>query len=180
VNVLDRVALSTPEERALRAVVLVAPLVFLALVPVGGGVFHPVFSAVAVGLAVLVALLPEGNAALGLVLYLGVLWMLSAPEPLGVWTLVATVDLYVLHLACTLLSYGPPGHRPDATLLSLWSRRSVLCLGAAVLVWLVARTVDFLGLPPSGAVVGLALVVLLGWVALLTVRLARDGAGDAD
>ena len=179
-NPLDRVALSTPEERALRALVLVTPLVFLALIPAGGGVFHPVFSAVAVGLAVLVALLPEGNAALGLVVYLGVLWFLSAPEPLGGWTLVATVDLYLLHLACTLLSYGPPGHRPDATLLALWSRRSVLCLGAAVLVWLVARTVDFLDLPPSGAVVGLALVVLLGWVAVLTVRLARDGAGDAD
>jgi hypothetical protein len=58
VNVLDQVALSTPEERALRAVVLVTPLAFLALIPVGGGVFHPVFSAVAVGLAVLVALLP--------------------------------------------------------------------------------------------------------------------------
>ena len=178
-NVLDRVALSTPEERALRAVVLVTPLVFLALIPVGGGVFHPVFSAVAVGLAVLVALLPEGSAALGLVLYLGVLWMLSAPEPLGCWTLLATADLYLLHLACTLLSYGPPGHRPDATLLGLWSRRSVLCLGAAVLVWLVARTVSFLDLPASSIALGLALVVLLGWVALLTVRLARDGAGDA-
>jgi hypothetical protein len=179
VNALDRIALATPEERALRAVVLVTPLVFLALIPVGGGVFHPVFSAVAAGLAVLVALLPEGNAALGLVLYLAVLWMLSAPEPLGGWTLLATADLYLLHLACTLLSYGPPGHRPDATLLGLWSRRSVLCLGAAVLVWLVARTVSFLDLPASSIALGLALVVLLGWVALLTVRLARDGAGDA-
>jgi hypothetical protein len=138
-----------------------------------------VFSAVAVGLAVLVALLPEGNAALGLVLYLGVLWMLSAPEPLGGSTLVATGDLYLLHLSCTLLSYGPPGHRPDATLLGLWSRRSVLCLGAAVLVWLAARTVSFLDLPASSIALGLALVVLLGWVALLTVRLARDGARDA-
>ena len=178
-NVLDRVALSTPEERALRAVVLVTAFVFLALIPAGGGVFHPVFSAVAVGLAVLVALLPEGNAALGLVLYLGVLWMLSAPEPLGGSTLVATADLYLLHLACTLLSYGPPGHRLDATLLGLWSRRSVLCLGAAVLVWLVARTVSFLDLPASSIALGLALVVLLGWVALLTVRLVRDGARDA-
>ena len=178
-NVLDRVALSTPEERALRAVVLVTALVFLALIPAGGGVFHPVFSAVAVGLAVLVALLPEGNAALGLVLYLGVLWMLSAPEPLGGWTLLSTADLYLLHLACTLLSCGPPGHRPDATLLGLWSRRSVLCLGAAVLVWLAARTVSFLDLPASSIALGLALVVLLGWVALLTVRLARDGARDA-
>jgi hypothetical protein len=178
-NVLDRVALSAPEERGLRAVVLLTPLGFLALIPLGGGVFHPVFSAVAAGLAVLVALLPEGNAALGLVLYLGVLWMLSAPEPLGGWTLVAAADLYLLHLACTLLSYGPPGHRLDATLLGLWSRRSVLCLGATTLVWLVGRTVSFLDLPASSTAVGLALVALLGWVALLTVRLARDPAGDA-
>jgi hypothetical protein len=153
-------------------------LVFLALIPLGGGVFHPVLSVVGVGLAVLVALLPDGNAALGLVLYLGVLWMLSAPDPLGGWTLLATIDLYVLHLACTLLSYGPPGHRPDATLLGLWSRRSVLCLGAAVLVWLFARTVDFLDLPPSSTVVGLALLVLLGWVAVLSLRLAARAGGQ--
>ena len=123
------------------------PLVFLALIPVGGGVFHPVFTAVAVGLAVLVALLPEGNAALGLVLYLGGLWMLSDPGPstAGRWPRRSTCRR---HLACTLLSYGPPGPRPDAALLALWSRRPVLCLGAAVLVWLVARTV---GLPGPAA-----------------------------
>ena len=177
-NALDRVALSTPEERALRAVALAAPLVFVALVPLAGGVFHPVFTAVAVALAVLVALLPEGNAALGLVLYLGVLWMLSVPGHLDGWTLAAAVNLYLLHLACTLLSLGPPGHRPDRTLLTLWWRRSVLCVGAAVLVWAAARVVAFLDLPPSGAAVGLALVLLLAWVTLLTVRLARERSGD--
>jgi hypothetical protein len=75
----------------MRAVVLGSALVFLALVPLGGGVFHPVLCAVAVALAVLVALLPESNAALGLVLYLGVLWLLSSPGGLmwvvpGSWT----------------------------------------------------------------------------------------------
>jgi hypothetical protein len=178
VNPLDRVALSTPEERAMRAVVLGSALVFLALVPLGGGVFHPVFCAVAVALAVLVALLPESNAALGLVLYLGVLWLLSMPGHLDGWTLAAAVDLYVLHLACTLLSLGPPGHRPDGALLGLWWRRSVLCLGAAVLVWAAARVVAFLHLPPSGAAVGLALVLLLGWLAVLTGRLAGERGRD--
>ena len=170
-NALDQAALSSPQERALRATVLAAALVFLALVPLAGGVFHPLLSGVAVAFAVLAALLPEGNAALGLLLYLCLLWMISVPGHLTGWTLAAAVDLYVLHLACTLLSLGPPGHRPDGVLLALWWRRSVLCVGAAVLVWAAARVVAFLDLPPSGVAVGLALVLLLGWAALLSARL---------
>ena len=53
-----------------------------------------------------------------------------------------------VHLACTLSSYGPPGLRLDRALLAAAGRgRTVLCLGAAVLVWLAAGR----GLPRPAA-----------------------------
>lgn len=172
-KVLDALALSSSQQRVLRGVELAAPLLFLAAVPASGGVFHPVFTAVGVLLAVLVALRPETNAALGLVVYLGALWMLSTQGRLDLWALAAAVLLWALHLACTLSSYGPPGLRLDPVLLAVWRRRSVLCVGAAVLVWASARVVGFLDLPPSGLAVALALVVILGWVGFLSLRLAQ-------
>ncbi len=171
-RLLDRVSLSSPQQRACRLVALAAAWAFLALVPAAGGVFHPVLTTVAALLAVLVALLPESNAALFLMVYLGVLWMLALPGTVDLWTLGAAVDLCVLHVACTLASYGPPGLTLDRPLLTVWRDRFLLCVGAAVLVWVVARGIRFLDLPASGVAVALALVTLLGWVTFLTVRLA--------
>jgi len=178
VSVLDALVLSSPGQRALRGVALLAPLLFLAAVPVSGGVFHPVFTTGGVLLAVLVALAPEGNAPLGLVVYLGALWLLSTSGRLDLWALAAAVLLAALHLACTLLSYAPPGLRLDPVLVALWRGRAVLCLAAALLVWAAGRAVVFLDLPPSGLVVGLGLLVVLGWVSLLTVGLVRPDAGS--
>jgi hypothetical protein len=165
--------LSSPGQQVLRGVEVAAPVLFLAAVPASGGVFHLFFTVVGVLLALLVTLLPETNAGLGLVLYLSGLWMVSTSGRLDLWTLVAALLLLALHLACTLSSYGPPGLRLDPVLLRLWRGRTVLCVGATVLVWASAAVVDFLDLPASGMGVGLGLVVVLGWVALLTVRL-RD------
>ena len=170
-NVLDAVAISSPGQRVLRGVAFGAPVLFLAAVPVSGGDFHPFFTVVGVLLAALVALLPQTNAALGMLVYLSALWAVSTSGRLDLWTLVAALLLLALHLACTLSSYGPPGMRLDPGLLRLWRGRTVLCVGAAVLVWASAKVVDFLDLPASPLGVGLGLVVVLGWVALLTVRL---------
>lgn len=175
-GVLDRLSLSSPQQRVFRAVGLAAALVFLGLVPAAGGVFHPVLTAVAVLLAVLVALAPESNAPLALLVYLGLLWSLSLPGEVDLWTLAAAVDLCVLHLACTLASYGPPGLVLDRALLARWRRRLGLCVGAAVLTWLMATAVSFLDLPASRLALGLALAVFLGWLSFLTVRLAQSRA----
>jgi hypothetical protein len=172
VGVLDRVSLASTQQRACRLAVLATTGVFVALVPVSGGDFHPVFSTLAVLLAVLVALIPESNAALGLVLYLGVLWVFATRDALDPWTPVAAVDLWVLHLACTLSSYGPPGLRLDRPLLALWWRRFWVGVAAVLLTWLAATIVEFLDLPASGLALAIALLAFLGWITFLTVRLA--------
>ena len=174
-NVLDGIARSSPSQRVLRGVEVAAPVLFLAAIPASGGAFHPGLSIISVLLAVLMALLPDSHTALGLVLYLGGLWAMST-RGLDLWTLVAVVLLLALHLACTLSSYGPPGLRLDAVLLAVWRRRTMLCVEAAVLVWAVAVVLDLLDLPASRVAVGAGLLVVLAWVALLTVRLAGPAA----
>jgi hypothetical protein len=171
-GVLDRISLASTQQRVCRLVVLATTVLFLVLVPASGGVFHPVLTTATLLLALLVALLPESNAALGLVLALGLLWLLSTVAALDLWTLAAAVDLWALHLACTLASYGPPGLRLDRSLLTLWWRRFWVGIGAALMVWLAGALLELLDLPASGLALALALLAFLGWVTLLTTRLA--------
>lgn len=179
-RLLDRVALSSRQQRVARSVVLLTPLVFLALVTWSGGRFHPLLTVAGVLLAVLAALVPESNVALGLLVYLAVLWAIASSATLDGWTLLATADLLAFHLACTLASYGPPGLVLDAGLLALWRGRAVRCLAAAGAVWLVARLLAFLDLPASGLALGLALLVFLTWVGALSVGLGESRSeGDA-
>jgi hypothetical protein len=170
-GLLDRIALSSRQQLWLRLVVLASGLAFLGLVPAAGGGIHPVLTAVALVLLGVTVLVPESNAPLGLVLYLGGLWVVTVPRTLGVEVLLAAVVLTALHLACALASYGPPGLTLDRPFLVLWWRRFGYCLGAAGLVWLLSRGVLLLDLPASGLALGAALVLVLGWVTVLTMRL---------
>ena len=128
-SLLDRIALSSSQQQWLRVAVLVSGLGFLGLVPAAGGGFHPILGGAALLLLVLAVLMPESNAPLGLVFYLGGLWVVTVPRTLGVEVLLAAVVLTVLHLACALASYGPPGLTLDASVLALWWRRFWLCIG---------------------------------------------------
>lgn len=172
-EVLDRLSLLSPQQRVLRLGVGLAGAGFLVLVPLAGGVWHPVASAL-LGLLVLVAVvLPESHAALALVVSLGVLWGVSVPRGLDGWVLVAAADLWLLHVTCTLASYGPSGLVLDRAPLVAWARRTVVCLVAALAVWAAAVVLDVADLPGTGLVLGLALAVVLAWVGLLSRRLVR-------
>ena len=182
-SVLDGLVLSSRQQLALRALVLAAALAVLALLPAAGSAFHPWLSAAGVVLAVPAALAPASRAPLGLVVYLGALWVVVVPGGLGVATLVAAVWLGVLHLACTLASYGPPGLTLDRRLLRVWARRAAACAAAAVVVWLAGRGVGSLDRPSaavtSAVTSGVALVLLLGWAALVRLGLlAADEDAD--
>ena len=170
-GLLDRIALSSTQQRWLRFVVLGSGLAFLALVPAAGGGFHPLLGGVALVLLAVTVLVPESNAPLGLALYLGGFWVVTVPRTLGVEVLLAATALAALHVGCALASYGPPGLTLDRAFVSVWWRRFAYCLGAAGLVWALAHAVVLLHLPPSGLALGAALVVLLGWVTALTVHL---------
>jgi hypothetical protein len=171
-GLLDRIALSSRQQQWLRLLVLASGIGFLALIPAAGGGFNPVLSGAAFVLLVISVLIPDSNAPLGLVLYLGGIWAVTVPRTLGVELLLAAVVLTALHVACALASYGPPGLTLKVSFLAVWWRRFGYCVGGAALVWLLSRALVLFDLPASGLALGTALVLVLGWVTVLTVRLA--------
>ena len=170
---LDRLALSSGQQHAFRAAVLVGALGFLAVVWVHGD-HHPWLTVVGALVAAQAAGMPETNAPLVLLAYLGLLWLVATPDRLDGWTLAAASLLFAVHLACTLVSHGPAGLRLDPAMLRSWAVRAAVCLAAGLLVWLAARGVAGMHRPSSGVVLGAALAVVLAWCGLVAVRLARS------
>ena len=168
---LDRLALSSGQQRAFRAVVLLAALGFLAVVWTHGD-HHPWLTLAGALVAAQAAGMPETNAPLVLVAYLGLLWLLATPDRLDGWTLAAAALLFAVHLSCTLVSHGPAGLRLDPAMLRSWAVRAGGCLAAAVLVWLVGGLVAGMHRPPSTVLPGAALAVVLAWCGLVAVRIA--------
>jgi hypothetical protein len=173
----ERLGLASRQHVLLRALSGLAGILFLVLIVRAGGTYHPLMSLALVGLVALVMLLPDSGAPLFLVLGLGTLWAISVPETLSAWTLGAALDLLVLHLVCTLASYGPPQLVLGAAMFRLWAGRGALMAAVTALVWLGGRTLGALDLSATGLVTAAALALLLGWTALLSVRLVtRDAA----
>lgn len=168
---LDRLLLSSGEQRALRLLALLAAVGFLAVLDAAGGTVRTVLALVAVVLALGAALAPESGVVLALLVYLGVLWWLSVPTSLNGWTLLAAALLTTVHVACTLASYGPPGLWLDPGLRRRWAVRWLLCLAAAAVVAVVARLAVVVGPGRPELAVGAALVLVLAWVGFWSVRL---------
>ena len=174
---LDRLALSSGPQRTLRAAVLLGALGFLAIVWVHGE-RHPWLTVLGALVAAQAAGMPETNAPLVLLTYLGLLWLVATPDRLDGWTLAAAALLFAVHLACTLVSHGPAGLRLDPLLLRSWAVRAAACLGAGVLVWLAGRVVASMHRPSSGVLLGVALVVVLAWCGLVALRLVSSHRDD--
>lgn len=172
----ERLALAGRQQLLLRGVAGAASVGMLVLVALAGGGGHPILSVLLLLLTVLVMVVPDSAAPMFLLLGLGGLWGIYVPETLSAWTLVAAADLLVLHLACTLASYGPPQLSLEPAMFRLWGGRAAVLLAVTALVWVGARLLAGLGLGPSGLVTAAALGVLLAWLVWLSVRLvARDG-----
>jgi hypothetical protein len=173
----ERLGLASRQHVLLRGVAGLAGVQFLALVVWSGGDYHPLMSLVLAGMLAVALLVPDSGAPLFLVLGLGALWGISVPERLTVWTLLAALDLLVLHLACTLASYGPPQVVLGRSLFLLWAGRAALMAAVTALVWLGGRLLGVLDPAATGLVTAAALALLIGWTVLLMRRLvARDAA----
>ena len=173
---LDRLVLSSAQQRGIRAAVLLGALGFLVIVWVHGD-RHPWLTVVGVVVAAQAAGMPETNAPLVLLTYLGLLWLVATPDRLDAWTLGAAALLFAVHLACTLVSHGPAGLRLDPRLLRSWAVRAAACLAAGLLVWVAGRLLAGMHHPSSSVLLGAALVVVLAWCGLVALRLAWSHRG---
>jgi hypothetical protein len=157
-------------------VVFAATVAFLALVWLAGG-HHPVLTVLGLLVAAQAVVLPGTHAPLALVLYLGGLWLVVTPHRLDLWTLAAAVALTVVHLGCAVVSHGPESLGLDRAMARVWGRRGVVCVAAACVVWLAGRGIATLHPAPTQVLSAVALLLVLGWCALLAVRLALPHRG---
>ena len=173
----ERLSRASRQQVVLRGVVGLAAAQLPLLVVLAGGEFRPLLTLAMMGLVALALLLPDSDAPTLLVLAFGGLWAVSMPATMSVWTLLAAADLLVLHLACTLASYGPPQLVLERAVLALWAGRGSLLLAVTALVWLAARLLGGLEAEPSRLLTAVAFSLLLGWVVFLFARLVtRDAA----
>ena len=173
----ERLSRASRQQVVLRGVAGLAAVQFPLLIVLAGGTFHPLITLALMGHVALVLVLPDSDAPTLLVLAFGALWAISLPSTMTEWTLVAAADLLVLHLACTLASYGPPQLVLDRAMLLLWAGRSALLMAVTALVWLAARLLGGLDTEPSRLLTAAAFSLLLGWVGFLFGRLVtRDAA----
>jgi hypothetical protein len=171
----ERLAGITRQQTLLRLGIAAAAGGVLLLVPAAGGSLPVLVVALVLLLTLAAMLLPHGWAPLVLLTGLAVVWARLVPDLVDVRSVPVAALLFTVHVLCTLTSYGPPEMRlPDALLLA-WLRRTGVAVAGAAGAWLAVRMLA--GLPESGWVLVVALAMLLGWTAFVTVRLlGRDGA----
>lgn len=171
---LDDLSRLTRRQWVLRLVPPAATVVFVLLADRAGPGLSALETAAALVLCALVVLVPDSGAGLALLLLLLLLWLWNVPGSLGVATLLAGVDLTVLHVAVALASYNPPGVDLDRRFLLTWARRGLLLAAAALLVWLAARGATAWNRSPAGWAMAAGLLAVLVWTAFLGLRLAAE------
>jgi hypothetical protein len=163
----------TPARLALRAVLLVAPvLALLAARPqdVPSGWFVALTTVLSIGFAAM----PEsalGTTCLGVVAFW---WAIASSHGVPAGAVPAALLLVAAHVASVLLSYGPASMPIGPALSRLWLRRGLAVSVVAPLVWLVAVAVDDEPEPPGIWVSGLACAVVLCIVAATAVAVHED------
>ena len=158
----------SPARLALRAVLLVAPLLaVLSAAPQDWP--RGWFAALVLALSVGFAAMPEsmlGTACLALVVGW---WALAARDDVPLTAMPAAALLLAAHVASVLLSYGPPALPVGAPVLRLWLRRAAVVGAAAPLVWAVAVVLDDQPEPPGIWLAGLGCAIVVCVVAAVAV-----------
>jgi len=178
-TVLDELSRLAPQQRLIRLIVLVAPLIAVSAEAQAGATLQRWFVVAVIASSLVTAVVPDSHTGLLVVLLVGGHWAgasASGTSHTG-WVLVIALALLLFHTACTLASYAPSSVVLDRALLLLWLRRNAWAGAVAAIVWVISRVVSGLELPGSGLVLGAALLVLVAWTALLARTMSGRAAG---
>ena len=178
-TVLDELSGLAPQQRLIRLIVLVAPLIAVSAEAQAGATLQRWFVVAVIVSSSVAAVLPDSHTGLLVVLLVGGHWAGASPsgKSQSGWVLVIALALLLFHAGCMLASYAPSSVVLDRALLLLWLRRTTWAAAVAAIVWVVSRVASGLELPSSGLVLGAALLVLLGWTALLARTMSGRAAG---
>jgi hypothetical protein len=168
----------TPGQWALRAVILLGPLV--ALYSRGLAVERP---PVWLGLLLLAlaagwAALPDSVVGAAALLLVGWAWAAGNPDGVPAAALLAAAAMVAAHVAALGAGYGPPRLPVAPGVARLWALRGLAVMAPAFLVWLVARGVDELPDSSTVWVIGLAIAVSVVVVAVAVVQVLMPQAED--
>ena len=159
-NVLDDLSLLSVQQRVLRALVLLGPVLVLVAEAGAGGSAGAGYLVVVLLLTALAAVLPDGSVALVLLVLLGLHWTAAAEDRLSPWLVLAATGFLLVHVGCTLAAYGPVTVALPGTLLRLWAWRAARVLAVTVLVWFGVGLVSLAGAPGSPTLLAVTLVLL--------------------
>lgn len=155
-----------PGQRALRAIVLVGPVVALLAAGVAGNGPAAWVLVLVVLLSVLWAAAPESGAGTGALLVVLFWWTRVPDDALHPAALVAALAVVASHVAAVVGSAAPPRTPVDPAVVRLWSTRAALLLMPAPVLWVLARSLRGedapSGLWPAGLAVTVLAVVVLG------------------
>ncbi len=166
------------QQWALRAVSPSSTLAFLAFAAAAGGRLHPVAAATALVIALGVALMPDSDAGLLVLFYLAGYWLLTVPEGVSGWLLLAGLAVLALHACTTMAAYGPPGVVLERPMLRRWVTRVLAAAGVTGGVWACVWAAAQVRLPAGGWLLGVALMVCLAAAALVLHGTAPKGSRD--
>lgn len=173
----ERLTGITRQQTVLRLGTGLVPVGVLVLAAATGGSLALPLVVIVLVVTLWTMVLPHGWAPLVLVSVLATVWASQVPTLLDVRTVLAAALLFMVHILCTLTSYGPPEMTLSRDLLLVWLRRTMMVVLVAAGVWLAAVLLRGAGPPEDPWVSVAALALLLGWTAFLTVRLlGRDAA----
>ena len=156
-DTLDDVAALSRSQRALRAVMIAAPLA-AALATAAAGDASAWFVATSLVLVLVAALRPDSHAAFAVAVVTATHWLIAVDAVGSPWVLLAAGAMLVLHTATAAATTAPPSAEMSANSARRWSRRAGVVLAGTIAVWAAMR--GFESLDPRGnvalAVVGAA------------------------
>ena len=169
---MSRLAALSRQQWLLRALVLLAPACAFAVEVRAGAAVQLWVVVLLTGFTVLSAAMPDSHAPLAVPLLVAGYWAMEVGEQISVSLLAVTVAMVGFHVACLLAAYGPPSVALDSVLLRRWTARAGLGCAAAGGVWLAARVADGRDVPGNGWLMAAALLLVVGWAALLGRKLS--------
>ncbi len=154
------------DQPMLTAVAVAATLLALPVILLAGDFRIVILPGVAIA-AALVAAGRDTAHALGGLLILALLWVVSSPDADTPWSVVMATLMLTIHSAAALRSSLPPGASIGTELARRWLLRGGLVAGLTVLVYAVGIAVHHLDQGDSEVIVVLALCLVGGLVLLL-------------
>lgn len=146
--------------RAVRLIIVLAPVLATINTSLAAGSPFLVSSAVIVIVAVSCAIVPDTHIGLIAIVMIATEWVVRVDDPLTPWSIGLAGLIGVFHLAMAIAGTAPAGADLDRSTYRPWLRRVVPSLGVPIAVWTAIVALDRANLGRQAGLVAAALMAL--------------------